>query len=147
MGFSLTGTHVIFFIAAVIVAGAVSGILTAVTFNITTSLTEKCDRIQEELDTDFKIINDPDNIPNISGYYRFYLKNIGGKKLATTTDTFTVFIDGEIIAKTYYSFEDDSIQPSEVTTLYIANSKISSGDHTLRVVGPQAIDDEFEFTI
>jgi len=147
MGFSLTGTHVIFFIAAVIVAGAVSGILTAVTFNITTSLTEKCDRIQEELDTDFKIINDPDNIPNISGYYRFYLKNIGGKKLATTTDTFTIFIDGEIIEKTYYSFEDNSIQPSEVTTLYIANSKISSGDHTLRVVGPQAIDDEFEFTI
>jgi len=147
MGFSLTGTHVIFFIAAVIVAGAVSGILTAVTFNITTSLTEKCDRIQEELDTDFKIINDPDNIPNISGYYRFYLKNIGGKKLATTTDTFTIFIDGEIIEKTYYSFEDNSIQPSEITTLYIANSKISSGDHTLRVVGPQAIDDEFEFTI
>ncbi|HDD57071.1 MAG: hypothetical protein DRN09_01495 [Thermoplasmata archaeon] len=147
MGFSLTGTHVIFFIAAVIVAGAVSGILTAVTFNITTSLTEKCDRIQEELDTDFKIINDPDNIPNISGYYRFYLKNIGGKKLATTTDTFTIFIDGEIIEKTYYSFEDNSIQPSEITTLYISNSKISSGDHTLRVVGPQAIDDEFEFTI
>ncbi|MCD6237042.1 MAG: hypothetical protein J7K13_03715 [Thermoplasmata archaeon] len=147
MGFSLTGTHVIFFIAAVIVAGAVSGILTAVTFNITTSLTEKCDRIQEELDTDFKIINDPDNIPNISGYYRFYRKNIGGKKLATTTDTFTIFIDGEIIEKTYYSFEDNSIQPSEITTLYISNSKISSGDHTLRVVGPQAIDDEFEFTI
>ena len=147
MGFTLTGTHVIFFIAAVIVAGAVSGILTAVTFNITTSLTEKCDRIQEELDTDFKIINDPDNIPNISGYYRFYLKNIGGKKLATTTDTFTIFIDGEIIEKTYYSFEDNSIQPSEVTTLYIANSKIPSGDYTLRVVGPQALDDEFEFTI
>ncbi|HEC94804.1 MAG TPA: flagellar protein G [Thermoplasmatales archaeon] len=147
MGFSLTGTHVIFFIAAVIVAGAVSGILTAVTLNISNSLSEKCDRVQEQLDIDFKIINDPDNIPNVSGFYRFYLKNIGGKKLVTDNDTFTVFIDGEIVVKAHYSFADTSIQPSEVTILYVANSEISSGDHTLRVVGPQAIDDEFEFTV
>ncbi|HHH79569.1 MAG TPA: hypothetical protein ENL13_01545, partial [Thermoplasmatales archaeon] len=99
MGFSLTGTHVIFFVAAVIVAGAVSGVLTAVTFNISSSLSEKCDRVQEQLDTDFKVINDPDNIPVSNGFYLFYLKNIGGGRLVTTNDTFTVFVDGEIVVK------------------------------------------------
>ncbi|RLF26453.1 MAG: hypothetical protein DRN01_04680 [Thermoplasmata archaeon] len=147
MGFSLTGTHVIFFVAAVIVAGAVSGVLTAVTFNISSSLSEKCDRVQEQLDTDFKVINDPDNIPVSNGFYLFYLKNIGGGRLVTTNDTFTVFVDGEIVVKAHFYFSDSSIQPSEVTTLYISTSDISSGDHTLRVVGPQAVDDEFEFTI
>ncbi len=147
MGFSLTGTHIIFFIAAVIVASLVSGILISVTMNISTSLSEKGDRIQEQLDTDFEIINDPDNIPDVGGYYRFYLKNIGGKKLVTTNETFQLFVDGDLIATTNYNFTDESIQSSEVTEIFVVNSTISSGGHTLRIVGPLAIDDEFTFTI
>ena len=147
MGFSLTGTHIIFFIAAVIVAGLVSGILISVTMNISTSLSEKGDRVQEQLDTDFEIINDPDNIPDVGGYYRFYLKNIGGKKLVTTNETFQLFVDGDLIATTNYNFTDESIQSSEVTEIFVVNSTISLGGHTLRIVGPLAIDDEFTFTI
>jgi len=147
MGFSLTGTHIIFFIAAVIVAGLVSGILISVTMDISTSLSEKGGRVQEQLDTDFEIINDPDNIPDVGGYYRFYLKNIGGKKLVTTNETFQLFVDGDLIATTNYNFTDESIQSSEVTEIFVVNSTISSGGHTLRIVGPLAIDDEFTFTI
>jgi len=147
MGFSLTGTHIIFFIAAVIVASLVSGILVSVTMDISTSLSEKGGRVQEQLDTDFEIINDPDNIPDVGGYYRFYLKNIGGKKLVTTNETFQLFVDGDLIATTNYNFTDESIQSSEVTEIFVVNSTISSGGHTLRIVGPLAIDDEFTFTI
>ena len=81
MGFSLTGTHMIFFIAAIIVAGTVSGVFIAVTMNVSNSLSERGKRVQEQLDTDFEIINDPDNIPQSGSDYLFYLKNIGGKKL------------------------------------------------------------------
>jgi len=147
MGFSLTGTHIIFFIAAVTAASLVSGILVSVTMDISTSLSEKGDRVQEQLDTDFEIINDPDNIPDVGGYYRFYLKNIGGKKLVTTNETFQLFVDGDLIATTNYNFTDESIQSSEVTEIFVVNSTISLGGHTLRIVGPLAIDDEFTFTI
>jgi len=147
MGFSLTGTQVIFFIASVIVAGAVSGIFIGVTTNVTNSLSDKGDRLQEQLDTDFKIINDPAAIPNISGYYRFYLKNIGGKKLITMNETFQLFVDGDIISTANYYFSDDNIQPGEIATIYVDDSEIVAGDHTLRVVGPLAIEDEFTFTI
>lgn len=147
MGFSLTGTHIIFFIAAVTAAGLVSGILVSVTMDISTSLSEKGDRLQEQLDTDFEIINDPDSIPDVGGYYRFYLKNIGGKKLVTTNETFQLFVDGDLMATTNYNFTDESIQSSEVTEIFVVNSTISSGGHTLRIVGPLAIDDEFTFTI
>ena len=54
MGFSLTGAHVIFFIAAVIVASTVSGIFIAITMNISTSLSNRGERFQDQLDTDFK---------------------------------------------------------------------------------------------
>jgi len=144
MGFSLTGTHVIFFVAAVIVAGMVSGVFIAVTMNVTTSLSNRGDRVTEQLNTDFDIINDPNIIPMTGPYYIFYLKNIGGVRLTTSNQTFQVFIDGELIGITQYYFENTSITIEGVTSLYV-NTTIPSGDHTLRVVGPQAIDKEFAF--
>jgi flagellar protein FlaG len=147
MGFSLTGTHVIFFIASVIIAGAVSGVFFAVTTNVSNSFLDRGERVQEQLDTEFKIINDPDYIPTSGSDYLFYLKNIGGKEIATTNDTFHLFIDGDLVTKANYNFSDRSIQADDVTTIYIDNSEISTGDQTLRVVGPQAIEDEFTFTI
>ena len=147
MGFSLTGTHVVFFIAAVIIAGAVSGVFIAVITGVTTSFEERGNRVEEQLDTEFKIINDPDNIPTSGDSYLFYLKNIGAKKITTTNETFNIFVDGELIIVANYTFSDSSIQAGEVTTIYVVNSEISSGDHTLRIVDSQAIDDEFTFTI
>jgi len=147
MGFSLTGTQVIFFVASLIVASAVSGVFVVVINNISTSLSERGDRVQDQLDYEFTIINDPDNIPSEGSNYLFYMKNIGGKKLSTTNNTFTIFIDGEIVVTANFNFSDDTLSTDDVTTMYVSTSVISNGDHTLRVVGPQAVDDEFTFTI
>jgi flagellar protein FlaG len=145
MGFSLTGTHVIFFIAAVIAAGMVSGIFISITLNVSTSLSDRGDRVKEQLDTDFAIINDPNTIPIQGSYYLFYLKNIGGKTLTTTNQTFQVFLDGEIIPSSQYYFSESSLVMEEVANLYV-NTTIAVGHHALRIVGPQAIEDEFVFT-
>jgi len=147
MGFGLTATQVIFFIVSVIVASAVSGVFVAVVNDVNNSLSDRGDRVQDQLDYEFTIINDPDNIPTSGSYYLFYLKNIGGKKLSTTNTTFTIFVDGELVLTANYNFSDTSIKTGEVTTMNVLNSIISNGDHTLRVIGPQAIDDEFIFTI
>ncbi len=147
MGFSLSGTHVVFFIASVIIASAVSGVFITVINDVMTSFSERGKRIEENLDTKFKIINDPDSIPTSVSDYLFYVKNIGIGELATTNETFNIFIDGEIVVSLNYNFSDNSIQPDEVTTLFVDNSEISAGEHTLRAVGPLDIVDEFIFTI
>ena len=147
MGFSLTGTHIVFFIASVVVAGAVSGVIIGVIQGVTTSFQNRGERVEENLDIEFKIINDPDNIPTEGSDYLFYLKNIGERKIPTTNDTFTIFIDGEVVEKDNFNFSDSSIQKEDYTTLYIDNNEISTGDQTLRIVGPQDIVDEFTFTI
>jgi len=147
MGFSVTGSHVVFFIASIIAAGAVSGVFIAVTYNINGSLSERGARVQELLDTEFLIINDNEHIPSSGGDYLFYLKNIGAKQLVTTNETFTIFIDGEIITQNLYTFSVETIRKGEISTMTIDTSVISEGDHTLRIVGPQSIDDEFIFTI
>ena len=147
MGFSVTGSHVVFFIASVIAAGSVSGIFMAATMNVTISLSERGIRVQDLLDTDFTIINDNENIPASGFDYLFYLKNIGGNKLITTNQSFSIFIDGEIVPGEKYNFTQQFIRPGDVTVIYINNTVISAGDHTLRLVGPNAVDDEFQFTI
>ena len=147
MGFSLTGTHVIFFIASVIIASAVSGVIVAVITDVSNSLSDRGERVQEQLDTEFKIINDPDYIPTSGSDYLFYIKNIGGNEIVTSNETFQLFVDGDLVAIANYNFSDSSIQPDKVTTIYVDNSEISAGDQTLRVVGPQAIEDEFTFII
>lgn len=147
MGFSLSGTHIVFFIAAVIVAGAVSGIFTAVTLNISKSLKEKCERLRDKLDIDFEIINDPESIPLSGGYYLFYVKNIGDKKIETTNDTFQVFIDGNILSREDYYFSSNYTFQSEVVTLYISSTEISSGNHKLKLVGPRGVYHEFDFEV
>jgi archaeal flagellar protein FlaG len=147
MGFSLTGTHVIFFVASVIVAGAVSGVFIAVINNVTTSFSKRGENVQEKLEIDYKIINDPVNIPTNDNYYAFYIKNIGSRKIVTTNNTFHIQIDGELVTKANYSFSPDSILSDELTILYIDKGDISAGDHKLKVVGPQDIYDEFYFSI
>ena len=93
------------------------------------------------------IINDPENIPSTASDYIFYLQNIGAKQLITSSDTFTLFIDGEIITSDNFNFSVIKIKQGEISDLYVDNAVISAGDHTLRVVGPQAVEDEFIFTI
>ena len=83
----------------------------------------------------------------IIGSKKWCLKNIGRKKLSTTTTTFQVFIDGELIISSNYSFADDTLQTGDVTTMNISKNDILSGNHDLRLVGPQAIEDEFSFEI
>jgi flagellar protein FlaG len=147
MGFSLTGAHVVFFVAAVIVAGTVSGVFIAVTLNTSSSFSEKGDRLKENLDTEFMVINDPENIPIADNNYVFYLKNIGNNKLITTNETFQLFIDGEIILKNNFSISDESVNPSDYTEVCIAQSVIDSGYHKLMLIGPLSVKEEFVFEV
>lgn len=147
MGFSLTGTHIVFFVAAVSIAGAVSGVFITIVTDITTSFSDRGERLSGEIDTDFKIINDPDNIPDTGGYYIFYLKNIGENKITTSNETFQIFVDGDIHSNANYNLTPSYIYPSEVAKINVDNTTISVGTHQLRVVGPYAVVDVFQFTI
>jgi flagellar protein FlaG len=147
MGFSLSSTHLIFFIAAVSVAGIVSGIFVTVINDVTVSFVDSGNRLVDELDTDFEIINDPENIPDVGGYYIFYLKNIGENKLVTDNTTFQVFVNGDLVSNVNYNLTPSYIYPSEVAEINLLNTTVGAGTHQLRVVGDHAIADKFTFTI
>jgi flagellar protein FlaG len=147
MGFSLTGSHIVFFIAAVSIAGIVSGVFVGIITDITGSFSDKGERLTGEIDTDFLIINDPEYIPDTGGNYVFYLKNIGDERILTDNETFQLFVDGDLIPNTNYSLSPDHIFYSEVAEIRVDNATISTGSHQLRVVGPYGLADIFQFTV
>jgi len=147
MGFSVTGSHVIFFVASVIVAGAVSGVFIAVSMNLTGTFQDKAERLETHLETDFAIINDPRSIPHQNGSYIFYVKNIGSNRLICSNQTCQAFIDGVIIDQSAYHFNTESLYPDDYAELYIINSTITTGYHTLRLVAQSACEDTLIFTI
>jgi len=77
-----------------------------------------------------------------NGYYGTY-----GDSQITTNDTFQIFLDGELLSTTNYYFSDSLIESGKVADIYIASNEISYGDHCIILIGPQALNDEFVFTI
>lgn len=147
IGFSLTGAHVIFFVSSVIVAGAVSGVFIAVTTGLMGSFSDRGIQIQEKIETDFAIINDPTTIPSVNNSYVFYLKNIGLRSLVCSNTTIQVFIDGDIISSDLYHFDTEIVLVGDIVSLYIHETMIDDGFHTVRIVGPSTVQDIFEFVI
>jgi archaellum component FlaG (FlaF/FlaG flagellin family) len=147
MGFSLAGAHVIFFVSAVIVAGAVSGVFIAVSNNLIGSFSEKGHHIQEEFETEFAIINDPAAIPLKNNSYIFYIKNIGSRNIITSNSTFQLFIDGDIVSPHFYSFDTEAVYAGKYSSMFVNQTVIGTGYHTLRLIGPLTTEDTFQFKI
>ncbi|RLI83128.1 flagellar protein G, partial [Archaeoglobales archaeon] len=61
MGFGESASHIIFFIAAVMVASSAATVMSITTYKISLNLAEESKHLREAISTDFKIINDPVN--------------------------------------------------------------------------------------
>jgi flagellar protein FlaG len=147
MGAGTSATHMIFFIAAAIIAGGVVGALFVNTQSVADSFGAASKTLSEQLKTDITIINDPENIPQSGDVYTFYVKNTG--KTILPTEYVTVIIDGRIIAdadmtktivggSSTWSFGD-------VLQIDVTYTGLSSGDHTIRVITENGIDDSMDF--
>lgn len=136
MGFGTSATEIIFFIGSVLVALSISGVLGITSVHLASGIQDKGNIIKNRFDTDFAIINNPDNIPVSDGYYVFYIKNTGYNNFYFSSDTVSVIIDGILISPSNLSFSSAdkvSLDRSEVGEILV-NSTLSSGYHTLKVV-------------
>ena len=149
MGFGESASHIIFFIAAVMVASSAATVMSITTYKISLNLAEESKHLREVISTDFKIINDPVNIPTESvgseKYYVFYVKNIGIESFPFTKNTLTVLIDGKVV-----QFEvnpNGELKSGEVGKILVKFSEVGYGNHKMKIVLHNGISDSFEFTI
>ncbi|AGB05135.1 putative archaeal flagellar protein G [Aciduliprofundum sp. MAR08-339] len=140
MGLSTSATHIIFFIASVVIAASFVGIAASAVLNISNGIENRGDMIANQLSGEFKIINDPTRMSN--NPLVLYLKNTG--KVPLSTSHITVLIDGT--AQDNYTVSQDTWLPGETIVLTI-NVDLVPGTHVVKVVLENGLSDTFYFRV
>ncbi|WP_292468766.1 flagellar protein G [Methanolobus sp.] len=132
-------THMIFFIAAIILAISVVAFVSADVQSLISSSGASSKFLSEQLRTDITIVNDPEIIPfdSTNKKYIFYAKNTGKTEL--TPEYVTILVDGILIEPddVDISLVDGDVvwRPGDVLTLNTTTtpSPLESGDHRILV--------------
>lgn len=145
MGAETSSTHLIFFITAMIIAGSVAAVMYTNIGAIVNAAFEGSNVLSRQLRTDITIINDPASISKDGNSYIFYVKNTGRSTLGY--EHITVLMDGVVITNIQKTIIDgDTWRPADVLELKV-NTTLSSGDHTIRVITENGVEDSLDFRI
>ncbi|HEY3419778.1 MAG TPA: hypothetical protein VGK23_04420 [Methanomassiliicoccales archaeon] len=139
-------TQVIFFVAAIVVAGALSGVFIGLSNNMATAVEKRAVNFSDKLDTSIKIINDPGYMPYDNSTLTIYVKNTGSNILLPTD--LLVLIDGKDQNSSSWTIMGGSVQwvPGLVLEIHL-NIILANGDHTAKVVVSNGISDSMGFRI
>lgn len=140
MGMSTSATHIIFFIASVVIAASFVGIAATAIINISEGIEDRGDMVAKQLSADFQVINDPERVSN--NPVVLYLKNTG--KVPLSTSHITVLIDGDSIDS--FTVSSDLWMPGDSVTLTI-NVNLSSGEHVVKIVLEDGLATTFYFEV
>ena len=151
MAFGESGVHVIFFVAAIILASSISAMLVTTVEKISISLKVQGENLETKIGTDFKIVNDPVNIPVNNSVsppeYTFYIKNVGTKSILMTESTITVLIDGNFISQYNLSLDPEGdLKPGYLGKIFV-RTNLTSGDHKVTIILENGFSDSLKFTI
>jgi flagellar protein FlaG len=139
MGFGEISSHVIFFIASLILAVAVVSVIGTHTLGLTQNIKEKGSLLASRYQTDIVIINDPLKISN-----SIYVKNTG--KTALHPELVDVFIDGNYTEPVSRSIEQGGSLWLPGDVLNLTMTSLPSGTHSIMVVTENGVIDVFKYT-
>jgi flagellar protein FlaG len=150
MGFSTSTTHLIFFIASVVIASLLVGVLASAVYSIHGGIYARGKTLAKNLETDIEIVNDPNNVPNDN--LTIYVKNTGRCQL-NMNDT-TVIVDGYCLERAEYSLTVlDNNQYWNISTVLKIEvldpsdyDDLPPGDHYVKV-SINGVDDTLRFRI
>ena len=142
MGLSTSATHLIYFIASVVVAGSFIGIAASVVVNISNGMQNRGDMIAKQLSEDFAIINDPERVSN--NPLLLYLKNTG--RIPLSVSHITVLVDGIFRNSTVIEGKNDSWMPGEVVVVSV-DVNLSAGQHVVKVILDDGLTRDFKFRV
>lgn len=143
MGFSVTATHLIIFIASVAIATGIASVASSNTDVISFGIKEKSKQASEEMRTEIKIVHVNPTDANTS----IYVLNTGSTVLDPNATA--VFIDGNWVPDPYIyilsrstNIDNDYWDPKEI--IEINATSVSIGKHMAKVVAGSA-KDEYPF--
>lgn len=146
MGFEISATHTIFFIAAVVIAAGTVGVLNQSVQKFTGEFSTRSGGLVDELATDIRIINDAGNVPNDP--VRIYVLNTGSKSIAP--EETIVLLNGQPYTDLAYDVVeevDEVWRSGQVLEITMNGANLGGGDHRIKVVVERGVGDTIRFAI
>lgn len=141
---SVSASHLIIFIASIVIAAGVAGTLTSEVGRLSGAIDDIGIDLSQDIRTDVEIISDEGSefsngtntaYSSANGNVTLHVKNTGSRSLPSTSDSVDAFIDGEFISSIGITVVDASEwRVGNVVKLEIDTGTLSSGDHRLKVV-------------
>ena len=140
-------THMIFFIAAVLVAGSMAGVFLSVGYEMAKKIEVESNTMTEAMQSDIAIINDPAMMPYDGTSLTLYVENTGSSTLMTSG--LFVMMDGSYVNDTVLQVVGRSGAewiPSTVLQITIDISLVP-GDHDVKVITGDGEADSLTFRV
>ncbi|RLI89709.1 MAG: hypothetical protein DRO98_00390 [Archaeoglobales archaeon] len=143
---SVSASHVVLFVAALVVSSAVAAVMMNVVSETTSVLSQKNRVLVESIKDDITIINDPKNV-SVNPLV-IYVKNTGLSTIPIDKKLVDVLVDG--VYQTNYTMTslsgNQQWEPGDVVEFRI-NVTLSSGSHVVRIYVRGAAWDELWFRV
>jgi flagellar protein FlaG len=146
-----SASHMIFFIAAIVVATAITGVLITTTYKFSDSIEKRGGDIGDQIGTDIEIINDEAAMPyNASNNtLTVYVMNTGSTIINFDNATVIVMINGTFYDNLTFVLPSGITQwgPNVVITIVVGDVTLPDADYRLKVVVAGGADDKIIFRI
>jgi len=131
---SVSISHMILFIASMLVAASVAGVLTDTVGELSNAIDDQGVQVSQEVRTDIEIISDSGSREvwnsDGNGNVTLHVKNTGTELLPSDGEAINVFVSGQFETDVTVTLLGDaeSWRPGEVVELEISNGGVSDGD-------------------
>lgn len=123
---SVSASTLIIFIASILVAASVAGVMTGGVQEISSALGDRGGDVASDIRTDVDIISDTGSPSSIcsDGTFTLYVKNTGSQPLSTDPDTLDILIGGQYHSDVQTSLleEDQSWAVGDVLVVTVQNT-------------------------
>lgn len=136
---SVSVSHLVLFIAALLVAVSVTGAMTGSVADISESLEEQSLDTSQRIDTDVTVISDPGSdavYDDGNGTVTVLVKNTGRNTLSADPERYDVLLDGRYVPANRTSatvLDGERWEPGNVLRLEI-DASLASGEHRAVVI-------------
>lgn len=130
---SVSASHLVLFIASIVVAAGVAGTLVTEVDRVSTSITDQSEGVEDRIDTDIEVISDTGSPGSIydgdANELTLYVKNTGKTELVPDANAVDVLIEGSFTTpESVERVDDPSIDrwsPGSVVEVTVASVDIS----------------------
>ncbi len=146
---SVSVSHIIIFIASIVVAATVAGVLTTEVGRLSSAIDQRGVDLSHEIESDFEVISDAgsDGCCYDGKNITLLVKNTGSRDLPSDTDQIDVLVDATYDSHVNVTvLEETEWEPDSVARLNVTESGLEAGDHRVKIA-IKGDEEVFEFRV